>query len=753
MIDLLEWSAMYYMEPIGEMVRAAFPPGLVQDSHYHVVLASGTAGDAAAAAGSDGEKVVSCLASKGHARLSHVIKKSGAVYPRLACSLLEAAGIVRVALGTRPGRDLKVLTLAAEPSDKVMLDLYRSSRKTAELLDLLIFRGDIPLQEVEERFRGSADKVKTLCQMGVACVVTGEGEPQGQEPWERKGCGGVAAGFELSEEQRNALEKISGQIGQGFSSYLLHGVTGSGKTEVYLRAAASVLKSGQSVLMLVPEISLTPQLAARLRSRFGREVAVLHSGMREADRLSAWLDAASGVRRVVLGTRSAVFAPISNLGLVVVDEEHEAAYKQEESPRYNGRDLAIKRAQLAGAVAVLGSATPSLESYFNATTGKYTLLSLPERVTGHPLPEVMVLDLGERREMQKERAYREGRSPMGPAGAGTGQPFFLTPRMFIMLHQTLEAGRQSILLLNRRGFSSFVCCRDCGHQFICDQCNVSMTYHKAKRSFVCHYCGLMKPLPGICPGCGGEQLALLGLGTERVEEEILARFPTARVLRLDRDMASDFGEVERILETFEAGDADVLIGTQMVAKGHHFPGVTFVGIVLADIGLSLPDFRAGERLYGLLSQVAGRSGRGEDHGKVLVQTFNPNHYAVLAAQKHDYAEFYSKELDARRELSYPPFSRLIRVVFESKSREGAGETAAAFADSIRRSSGGDADVLGPAPAVIDRVRGSWRYQVLIRGKALGRVKKSARAMLEQGGRLCSTKGVRVMVDVDPSAML
>jgi primosomal protein N' (replication factor Y) len=759
MLRFLSWAAEYYLEPIGEMLRAAAPPGLFADRNFSVCA---TGRDATGVSNADALKVLAYIAGRGAARLSQVVSKSGARFPRLGCSLLCESGHARLRAGVHSAAVKKVVKLAAEPSEDVMAELFRRSRRTAELLDLLVFRGEVPLDELEARFKGAGEKVRKLCEMGL--VV--EAVPDDQTADAGPAIPPRPPSFDLSADQKNALQKIEATLGSGFAAMLIHGVTGSGKTEVYLRAADLALQSGKSVLMLVPEISLSPQLAARTRARFPSEVAVLHSGLRESDRLASWLDAASGRRRVVLGARSAVFAPLKDIGLVVVDEEHEGAYKQEESPRYHGRDLAIKRAQMSGAVVVLGSATPSLESFHNTVVGKSVLLTLPERVTGRGLPEVVTVDLGEAKKRQSavdsgQWTVNSGQSPapeVHPSSfilhpSAPPPPFFLTPQLLIMLGQTLETGRQAILLLNRRGYSSFVVCRDCGHQFMCDQCSVSMTYHKVRRAFICHYCGRMVPLPERCPACDKERLEMFGLGTERVEAEIVSRYPKARVLRLDRDVARDFSEVERVLETFASGGADVLVGTQMVAKGHHFPNVTFVAIIVADIGLSVPDFRAGERLFSLLSQVAGRSGRGTDEGKVLIQTFNPGHYTVEAAKAHDFGAFFQTEIAARRSLLYPPFSRLIRVVFESAGKEKAMEAGDRFAGDVARAAGRGAQVLGPAPCVIDRIKGAWRYQVVIKGHALGPVKKAMGAMLRPGGAWHRMIGVRLVVDVDPIGML
>ncbi|HVU52134.1 MAG TPA: primosomal protein N', partial [Polyangia bacterium] len=546
---------------------------------------------------------------------------------------------------------------------------------------------------------------------------------------------GVAAStFTLTEAQRHAVETLTAALARGFSTFVLHGVTGSGKTEVYLRVIAEARAAGRGALVLVPEIALTPQLAARFRARFGEDVAVLHSALPAGERLAAWRRLRAGEVGIAVGARSAVFAPVQALGVVVVDEEHDPSFKQEEGVRYHARDIAVVRAQRAGAVAILGSATPSLETAHNARRGRFTLLPLPGRATARSLPSVEIVDLK--------------RSPLGPDGV-------LSARLSEGIAAALAQREQVILFLNRRGFSSVVRCRECGDIVKCDDCSVSMTFHQGRGRLVCHYCGSTKPVPRRCGRCESVKLDKLGIGTERVEAVVRERFPDARVARLDRDTAATFGAggesrgLQGIIRGMNAGEIDVLIGTQMVTKGHDFAGVTLVGVLLPDQGIDMPDFRAAERTFQLLEQVAGRAGRGDRPGHVILQTYKPEHIAVTSAQKHDYEGFVRSELEDRKEIDYPPFSRTILLRVDASS-EGEAQRAAAEVLARARAEVGEAIRLqGPAPAPIPRIRGRYRYRVWLSGHDRAALMAAARAAagVKLGG------DARLVVDVDPQSVL
>jgi primosomal protein N' (replication factor Y) (superfamily II helicase) len=517
------------------------------------------------------------------------------------------------------------------------------------------------------------------------------------------------------------------------SAFLLHGVTGSGKTEVYLRVIATALDAGRTALVLVPEISLTPQLAARFRARFGDLVAILHSGLSESARLGEWSRLRRGEARIAVGARSAVFAPLLDLGVIVVDEEHDGSFKQDEGVRYHARDVALVRAQRTGAVCVLGSATPSLESAAHAERGTYRKLTLTVRPTARPMPIVEIIDL---------RKFM----PDGEA--------MLSAPLRAAIGQTLAAGDQTILFLNRRGFATFVLCRACGHSFRCPHCSVSLTYHRHSDRLSCHYCGFQQRVPDVCPKCGAKDtIERKGLGTEKVAEAVAEGFPGARVARLDRDVATG-AKIEAVLARVARREVDVLVGTQMVTKGHDFPGVTLVGVLCADTGLNLPDFRASERTFQLLAQVAGRAGRGDKPGRVIVQTYRPDAPAVVSAAAHDYASFFTAESSARAELGYPPHGRLIAVRIDGADAHEVERVAQRLGHLAEATAGrpeiaGAVEVRGPVPAPIERLRNRTRWQIWLRSADRHALRRVARSLLAL--EIAST--VRVGLDVDPiSAM-
>jgi len=537
----------------------------------------------------------------------------------------------------------------------------------------------------------------------------------------------------LTPAQRTALDAIAAAIASGdAASFLLHGVTGSGKTEVFLAAAEHTLAAGRDVLLLVPEIALTHQLVDRVRARFGDALAVLHSGLGPRERWDEWRRVRHGGARLVVGARSAVFAPLPRLGLVVVDEEHDPAYKQEDGLRYNARDVGIVRARLARAVVVLASATPSAESYQAARDGRHVLLELPDRPTAHPLPPIELVRL-------------RGRPPG-----------LLTDELSAALAANLARGEQTLVFLNRRGFAAYLQCPACGVAATCPHCSVTLTWHRAARALVCHHCHHRRRPPPACPACGGPPLAAFGVGTEQIEAALRAVHPLAAVERLDRDAAQRPGAQRRILGSWQSGDTDILVGTQMVSKGHDVPGVTLVAVLLADLSLNVPDFRAAERTFQLLVQVAGRAGRGDAPGRVIVQTFRPEHPSVAAAATHDYAGFMARELERRRALGYPPFSRLVNLRLEGRDgarvEHAAREVAARLRRQARALQLADDAVLGPAPPPVERVRGRYRWQILLRAPDVRALRALARLAAACGPAL-GRAHVRLAVDVDPYSML
>ena len=563
----------------------------------------------------------------------------------------------------------------------------------------------------------------------------------------------------LTEEQKRALGTIDDRLQKGgFETFLLHGVTGSGKTEVYLRVMEQVRALGRRSLILIPEISLTTQLIDRLQARFPGQVGVLHSGLTEAERWAHWWHILRGHAAVVVGARSAVFAPLPDLGLIVVDEEHDTSYKQEESLRYNGRDVAIVRGKLSGCPVILGSATPAIESYENCLQGRYRLLEITKRVYERPLPAIETVDL--RSELNRSSSEPIRKAPELP---GDGSPRssnaehrLISARLAAALKHNYLRSRQSLIFLNRRGFSNFLQCTRCGYVLRCQYCSITLTHHLKQKTVCCHHCNFRRPVTEICPGCGHSTLLGVGAGTEQIEECLHELVPGARIARMDRDTTGKRGSHETLIRIWEKGAVDILIGTQMITKGHDVTGVTFVGALLADLSLNLPDFRAAERTFQLLSQVAGRSGRGDDAGTVIVQTYQPDHYAIQHLANHDYKGFVECEMELRRALNYPPFTRLVRLRLDGPKSDEVETKAKTLTAALRREASGKSklqgqvEVLGPAPAPIYKLRNRYRWHVLLKGKhfsPLLELASRARDLAPQ------SRSARLHVDVDPYNML
>jgi primosomal protein N' (replication factor Y) (superfamily II helicase) len=535
--------------------------------------------------------------------------------------------------------------------------------------------------------------------------------------------------FELNPAQKAALARLrEGVEARKFSGMLLHGVTGSGKTAVYLAGMRGVLEAGRSAILLVPEIGLTPAVAADLHQIFGDEVAILHSALSDKERAEQWHRIKRGDARMVVGTRSAVFAPVADLALIIVDEEQDSSYKQEETPRYHARDVAVVRAKMANAVVVLGSATPSLESYFNAKKNKYALVELPDRVEQRPLPEVEIIDM--RQEFQE-----------------TGHEQVISRKLAAEIKVRLEKKEQVIVLLNRRGYSPVVLCRTCGKKLECQNCAIALTHHKREHKMVCHYCGYLAPVPKVCVHCGSEYVYFLGTGSEKLEELLHGMFPQARIARLDRDTVRGHEDFERTLNALNEGELDLLVGTQMIAKGHDIHGVTLVGVVGADVALGLPDFRAAERTFQLLTQVAGRAGRGQTPGKVVLQTYFQDHYAVQYAAHHDFIGFYEKELQFRSWMHYPPYSALANVLIRSDKLDDALQWSGILGKWFDATRHEGVRVLGPAAAPIMRLKRDYRYHFVLKSPSREKLNTTLRAMLAHAAQKKIPR-TQVIVDVD-----
>ena len=743
LLDLILWAAKYYLATPGETLRTALPPALHRRPAPAVQISREgrrvlELQDALLRSTDDDLKekereALKLLASRRGGRMS-LSRLEREINPAAIRRLTDRGLLTRHVRDRRPAKIRTDLLLElVEPQD---LDLDAFNRAKAQRLLLELVQqagGKVRLGQLRVKPNNARYLARRLAQLGVLRLSEVEvpRDPFAGEPVEVD-----HLPDRLTDEQQVALDKLLAANDRGeFAPFLLFGVTSSGKTEVYLHFIAKALEGGKNALVLVPEISLTPQLAARFRARFGDHVAVLHSGLSEAERFSQWRLIHEGQLRIVVGARSAVFAPLGNLGVVIVDEEHDPSFKQETGVRYNARDLALMRASICDAVVVLGSATPSLESFNGAKRGRLNLLTMRNRATPRPLPRVEVVDL---------RTYTTGREGI------------LSAPLSAALEQTLQNKEQAILFLNRRGFSSFVLCKSCGHIIRCRNCSVSMTYHrKGRERIICHYCGYAEGLPKRCPACAAEGLGLMGLGTERVEEVLTKRFPGARVARLDRDTAQGKG-LRTILTAVRKREVDILVGTQMVTKGHDFPDVTLVGVICADLGLHFPDFRAGERTFQLLTQVAGRAGRGERPGKVLVQTYSPQHASLRCAKEHDYEAFYTQEVLSRDELGYPPTGHLTTVHLNGPDPDEVARAARSLAIQARelgkREGLGGVGILGPTEAPLQKLKGKTRWLMLLKAPArapLRRMVAALQAMVAQA----DLGKVRVYFDVDPLSML
>jgi primosomal protein N' (replication factor Y) len=740
LLELARWVAQYYIAPLGEVLRTMLPlmAEWKRARGYRITDAGLQAWQAAIGTGVTRRLRLGSEPPAGECDvLDYLQQRAGEVVRET--SLRSATGANRELLAslvrrrwiahedlseTRDARrTIKVVALKtaaglAEPAaekrehalnenqqdlieklaaagGRLPLDTLKAAAATKGTLQTLIRRGLVEVLEEAAAFELSRSRVRPSLE------------------------------FQLTAAQQAAVERIREAVHAGkFSALLLHGVTGSGKTAVYLAAMQKVLAEGRGAILLVPEIGLTPAAAAQLHQIFGPEVALLHSGLTDDERAEQWHRIRRGGAHIVVGTRSAVFAPLANLALLVVDEEQDHSYKQEETPRYHARDVAVVRARMAGAAVVLGSATPSLESFYNARQGKYALMELPERVEQRPLPEVELVDM--RLEFQQ-----------------TGHQHTISRRLAEEITDRLARGEQAMILLNRRGFSAFLLCRACGETVQCRNCAIAMTYHKRLRQppdswpdassgpgrLVCHYCGYQRHVPQACPKCGSDYVQFLGTGSEQLEELLHQQFPQARIGRLDRDTVRGRHDIERVLNAMEAGDLDLLVGTQMIAKGHDLHGVTLVGVVGADAALALPDFRAAERTFQLLTQVAGRAGRGGSPGKVVLQTYFPEHYAVQFATRHDFHGFFEKELRYRNWMHYPPFQALANVLIRSDRLEEALKFAGLIGQWFRDNRHEGIRVLGPAAAPIVRLKSEYRYHVLLKSASREKLNATLRALL------------------------
>jgi len=729
MLAFYRWVSDYYRHPVGQVIKGGLPPGINLESQRLLsITPKGREFLESGKLAKEEHETLSSIADHGEIPLERATKR----FPHWRIYSLKERGFIQVDLGlkdirVRPKRET-VVTYRGEEAEEQHL-----SPKAKEVLAFIREMGEVPHKSLCTQFKGASHIIKMLEQKG---LISLEPREVYRDPLSHL-MNGEDLRPELTPKQVKALETIAKGIDSlRFSPFVLYGVTGSGKTEIYLRAIERVGQMGRGAIVLVPEISLTPQLIGQFLNRFGRRVATLHSGLSRGERYDEWRRIRDGQADIVVGARLAIFAPLERLGMIIVDEEHETSYKQEEKLRYNARDMAVVRAKLCDAVLILGSATPSLETYHNAVTDKFRLLKLDERIKGKPLPAVEIVDM-----------RKEG-----------GREAILSQRLRNALAENLAAARQALLFLNRRGFANFIQCPDCGYVFKCPNCSVSLTYHFRGRNLICHYCNYTIVLPDLCLKCEGYNIRSFGIGTEGVEGEVCKLFPGATVDRMDRDTTRGKRSHHRILKKVKSGETQILVGTQMIAKGHDFPNVTLVGVICADLSLNLPDFRSAERTFQLLTQVAGRAGRGMDPGKVIIQTFNPDHYSVQMAKDQDFGKFYREEIRCREELRYPPFSRLVNLRIEGTSQKKslrAAEEIGAWGGRLlqERFSGKGIEILGPSPAPLVKLKGRYRYQMLIKGMWANPLHRFLEELAEAMKERWRGKGINLNIDVDPMSVM
>jgi len=735
MVPFFEWLADYYIHPIGMVIRSALP-------ETHFKTANLTEKGAAELTGSlfpvETAEILSWIRDHPEARLPWPLKT---IYPLQEKGWIRIEGRVKNSEITNP-YELKFIRPKNNLDPQTLLAQRRTPSTAANeeaFLAEVFQSGAILLSELTNRFKNGAYLVDKWVKKGMLetqCIPVHRGPGLAALP-------PPAPPGELHAHQQQALNRIrEGLDARAFASFLLYGVTGSGKTEVYYRAVVHAIQMGRQAILMAPEISLVGYLEGLFRSRLGERVAVYHSGLTQRERHYQWMRMIRGEVDLVVGARSALFAPLPALGLIIVDEEHDSAYVQEErrgGPHYQARDAAVVRGKMEGALVILGSGTPSVQTYQNSISGRYRLLTMPERVENRPLPEVEIVDMKEETD-------------------GRGKQKMISPRLFKAIGDSLAAGDQAILFLNRRGFHRLYLCRACGQSISCPNCDVALTFHLQEDRLICHYCGFTCGTKVLCAACGQGRFKAYGFGTEKLEQEVHRLFPEARISRMDADATRRKGEASRILRQFGRRETDILVGTQMITKGHDFPHVTLVGVIAAELSLSFPDFRAGERTFQLLSQVAGRAGRGTRNGRVIIQTFNPDHYVVRSAMAHDFRSFFDKEQGLRKALDYPPFCSLACLRLQGTDKKKTDEAARQLGTDLRTilrrwpRRGKEIQVLGPVEAPIARIKGKTRWQLLVKSKSPALLRHLLME-IERSSKWLRSQGVYLLSDVDPYDML
>lgn len=737
LLQLTRWVADYYLAPWGEVIKAALPPGISPTIDQFLSLTEKGHAEVGKWSSADPlnnkQRLLQLIGESQETELSLVSQQlpSGQA-PRLLREL-EQDGLLEIRQRPR-GNFVKakfqrrVRLIAA---DEKPVEGRKLTETQLRILETLKDHDSLALPELLARANAGSSSLNTLQKRNVLEIFEERlrRDPLGETTFSKH------EDYELTEDQLQVLGELDKPLrSRSYAAFLLHGVTGSGKTEVYIRAMRVALGLGRAALMLVPEIALTPVFSRRLRMHFGDRVAIFHSSLSRGERFDEWTRVRNGEARIVIGTRSAVFAPIKDLGLVIVDEEHESTYRQQDSPHYNGRDTAIVRAQKESAIVILGSATPSLESFHNAQTGKYEYLKMPNRLGNRPMAAAEIID-------------------MRDVFARHQKPQVFSEELLAAIKEAHQQRQQSIILLNRRGYSSFVLCRSCGESVQCPNCDVTLTYHRSERVIICHYCNHREAAPHKCPNCQGKYIYYVGEGTQQIEEQLKKLFPEIRIARIDRDTASRRGDFEKSLSDFGAGEIDMLVGTQILAKGHDFPNVTLVGVVSVDAGMALPDFRAAERTFQLLTQVAGRAGRGDRAGKVLIQTYHPYHYALRHASAQDYAAFYEEEIRHRENHTYPPFVALASLLVHGADLARVRSEAVELRKELdRANTERAARILGPAPAPLARLKGEYRVQLLIKC----RNRRELRRIIDEALKALAERKINlrsINVEIDPVSIM
>jgi len=728
-LKLSQWTADYYFASWGEMLKAALPAGI--NSAFEMIFSITLSGrekfeeiykEKAAR-----REILGFLSENGESNRRDIEQNVSLVGAKRALTDLVKNGFVEQSQRTlttrvRPKRR-KAVRLISSPADdqKPLTDAQKRIVET-----LASHGGEMLFTALLEIANVSGSTINTLAKHGVVEVFVHEvlRDPMLDSPTVQ------VTDLVLTDAQDVALKEIENAISDSnFKTFLMHGITGSGKTEVYIRAMKFALERGRSSLMLVPEIALTPYFSQRLRAVFGSKVAILHSSLSSGERFDEWRRLRSGAAQTAIGTRSAVFAPLQNLGFVVVDEEHDSSYRQHEMPFYNARDAAVMRANFAGATIVLGSATPALESLANAQNGRYGYLHLPDRIGSRKLADAEIIDMRE--------VFRQA-----------GKDVTFSPQLLESIRETHAKGEQIIILLNLRGFSQFVICRSCGETLRCKNCDITLTFHRRREKLICHYCSYEVNVPEKCPFCESEFLHFVGDGTEQIEDKLKKKFPDMRIERIDRDTVQRRRDMEKLLHEFSKGEIDMLVGTQMLAKGHDFPNVTLVGVISVDLGLGLPDFRSAERTFQLLTQVAGRAGRGDRPGRVLIQTYHPEHYVLRHAKNQDYKGFYDEEMRYRERMGYPPYYVLAAILVKHSDYGHAAETAKTLRNALdAANTDKSARVLGPAPASLSRLKGEYRIQILLKAASRTKLRQVLDiALADAEAKSCDLKIVYVEID-------